>query len=591
MANVLKRANHAEERKLKRQRGGGPAQNYPVGWVCPLDEELIAALEMLDEEHAPLAQPSTDHNVYHLAENNPATAVVTQMRLRYPNLHFALLVGIGGGVPTITEQGMLRLGLVVVSQPVEHFQERFSINMGRRRMRARSDKDHIMENVQRIDTSKPQLRRFEFPGIENDKLFPADYKHPCPGLSYEESGCDTAHSIKREIGELDELIVVHRGTVASGELVLKDSALRDKLAKEYGALCFEREAAGAMTARWVNRILTHHLYTLALSHIGKDGKSVLEWAVRKERMATAKRILHCSPPDYLRKALSFASSTGREDVVRFLLVSSAYTYSQKPLVENNSPLMAASAGGHSRIVQLLLESGENVNTRNSGYYTSLHLAAREGHMNVVQLLLDYGAKLIAASGMRTPLDDAVLGGNPEIVQLFLDLGPNTKVRVYSRFRGHTSRQRMYMPLFSERSLKHGANAQHVNSDGVTPLHNAAQAAWEPSRQMEMVQLLIKCGASIHATNYDGDTPLHRAAGQGASRQVIQGLIACGADINASNDHGETPLHMAARGGEIEAARALIDGGADITATNSQGETAFRVAVSERQKEIMELLSD
>ncbi|KAH2971614.1 hypothetical protein KXW58_001801, partial [Aspergillus fumigatus] len=35
-------------------------------------------------------------------------------------------------------------------------------------------------------------------------------------------------------------------TVASGELVIKDSALRDKLAKEYGALCFEREAAGAM---------------------------------------------------------------------------------------------------------------------------------------------------------------------------------------------------------------------------------------------------------------------------------------------------------------------------------------------------------
>jgi ankyrin repeat protein len=368
------------------------------------------------------------------------------------------------------------------------------------------------------------------------------------------------------------------------------------------------------TARWVNRILTHHLYTLALSHISKDGKSVLDWAVRKGRMATAKRILKCSPPDYLRKALSFASSTGCEDVVRFLLASSAYTYSQKPIVENNSPLMAAYAGGHIRIVQLLLESGENVNTRNSCYYTPLHLAAREGHMNVVQLLLDYGAKLIAARGMRTPLDDAVLGGNPEIVQLFLDLGPNTKVRGYPRFRGPTSRQRMYMPLFSERSLsellhfaitssrrgnvqvarlliEHGANAQHVNSDGATPLHHAAQATWEPSRQMEMVQLLIKCGASIHATNYDGDTPLHRAAGQGAIRQVIQGLIECGADINASNDPGETPLHLAARGGEIEAAKALIDCGADITATNSQGETAFRVAVSERQKEIVELLSD
>ena len=40
-------------------------------------------------------------------------------------------------------------------------------------------------------------------------------------------------------------MVVHRGTIASGELVVKDAALRDQLAKEYGLLCFEMEAAGA----------------------------------------------------------------------------------------------------------------------------------------------------------------------------------------------------------------------------------------------------------------------------------------------------------------------------------------------------------
>ncbi|KAG2014518.1 hypothetical protein GB937_006745 [Aspergillus fischeri] len=297
---MLKRGNHADDREAKRQGGGDQVQtgaepqkkrftheDYTVGWVCPLEVELTAALQMLDEEHEPLGQPSTDHNLYHLgsvaghkvviaglwqAGNNPATAVVTQMRIRFPNLRFALLVGIGGGVPTITEHGMLRLGHVVVSQPVGPFSGAIQYDHGKARdgvfertgalapppvvlllaarslaaQRARSDTDPIMKNVQRVDTSKPQLRRFEFPGIENDKLFPADYKHPCPGLSCEESGCDTAHIIKREIGEFDEPIVVHRGTVASGELMLKDSALRDKLAKEYGALCFEREAAGAM---------------------------------------------------------------------------------------------------------------------------------------------------------------------------------------------------------------------------------------------------------------------------------------------------------------------------------------------------------
>ncbi|KAH2148534.1 hypothetical protein KXV68_000848 [Aspergillus fumigatus] len=275
------RGYDAEDSEVERQGADDQAQNsaeiqkkrfthedYTVGWVCPLEVELIAALEMLDEEHEPLPQPPTDHNVYHLgsiagykvviagswqAGNNPATAVVTQMRIRFPNLRFALLVGIGGGVPTITECGELRLGHVVVSQPVGLFAGAIQYDHGTARdgvfewtgaltpppaalllaarslasQCARSDKDHIMENVQRIDTRKPQLRWFKFPGVENDKLFPADYKHVCH--------------------EVDELIVVHRGTVAAGELVLKDSTLRDSVAQEYGVLCFEMEAAGAMT--------------------------------------------------------------------------------------------------------------------------------------------------------------------------------------------------------------------------------------------------------------------------------------------------------------------------------------------------------
>jgi nucleoside phosphorylase len=57
----------------------------------------------------------------HQPGNNPAATVVTQMRTTFPNLRFGLLVGIGGGVPVKTDNGIIQLGDVVVSKPAgEH---------------------------------------------------------------------------------------------------------------------------------------------------------------------------------------------------------------------------------------------------------------------------------------------------------------------------------------------------------------------------------------------------------------------------------------------------------------------------------------
>jgi hypothetical protein len=83
-------------------------EDYTVGWICPLEVEQIAALEMLDKEHTVLPQPATDHNKYNLGSigghnvviaglpvigNNSAVAVVTQMRTTFRELKFGLLVG------------------------------------------------------------------------------------------------------------------------------------------------------------------------------------------------------------------------------------------------------------------------------------------------------------------------------------------------------------------------------------------------------------------------------------------------------------------------------------------------------------------
>jgi nucleoside phosphorylase len=108
--------------------------DYTVGWVCALPVELVAAQEMLDEEHPDLEHDSADNdeNLYALGSigghnvaivclpagrigNNPAAAVATQMRATFKKIRLGLMVGIGGGVPSA--EADVRLGDVVVSQP------------------------------------------------------------------------------------------------------------------------------------------------------------------------------------------------------------------------------------------------------------------------------------------------------------------------------------------------------------------------------------------------------------------------------------------------------------------------------------------
>ena len=116
--------------------------------------------------------------------------------------------------------------------------------------RARSRKDPVVENIKRIDTDVRGLRKYKYPGAGDDHLYRPNYIHLEPGASCDECGCDPTYRAMRDIDDEDEgddlRVTVHRGTIASGEQVIKDGEVRDRLAQELGALCFETEAAGAL---------------------------------------------------------------------------------------------------------------------------------------------------------------------------------------------------------------------------------------------------------------------------------------------------------------------------------------------------------
>ena len=59
--------------------------------------------------------------------------------------------------------------------------------------------------------------------------------------------------------------------------------------------------------------------------------------------------------------------------------------------KGNIPITRAAEGGHSEIVQMLLDAGACVNEIGGHYGTALQLARTHGRDNVVQMLLNAGA--------------------------------------------------------------------------------------------------------------------------------------------------------------------------------------------------------
>lgn len=107
--------------------------DYTVGWICALATEYVAAQVFLDEEHMPPTFTAThDNNDYTLGrigKHNVAIAVLPggeygtasaagvarDMLHIFANIRIGLMVGIGGGAPTLKHD--IRLGNVVINKP------------------------------------------------------------------------------------------------------------------------------------------------------------------------------------------------------------------------------------------------------------------------------------------------------------------------------------------------------------------------------------------------------------------------------------------------------------------------------------------
>ncbi|KAK4242978.1 vegetative incompatibility protein HET-E-1 [Corynascus novoguineensis] len=330
-------------------------EKYTVGWICAITTEFVAARAFLDEEHdGPCQVAQHDNNSYVLGKIGnhnvviavlpdveygiaSAAAVARDMLHSFPNVRIGLMVGIGGGAPSRKRD--VRLGDVVVSSrdggqggvfqydygktiQNQSFQETGFLDpppmvlrtaMSKLKSTYEMEGHKLVDDVDRALKKIKKRKKYTRPPPESDRLYRSDVVHP----AHSADGCDVTCGndeanlvVRVERDEEEDDPAIHYGLIASGNQLIKDALIRDKLADDRGVLCFEMESAGLM----------NHFPCLVIRGICdySDSHKNKEWQGFAAMMAAAysRDLLHQIPANKIQEERRISEVLGliREDL-------------------------------------------------------------------------------------------------------------------------------------------------------------------------------------------------------------------------------------------------------------------------------------
>ena len=267
-------------------------KDYTVGWICAISTEYVAAQTFLDEKHeGPEYVSPNDNNDYTLGKVEKhnvviavlpdgeygiasAASVARDMLHSFPNVRIGLMVGIGGGAPSPKHD--IRLGDIVVSAPRDGKGGVFQYDFGKTiqdqsfrlagflnqpptvlrgavsglKAQYEADGHRLEDTITSIFDRKPRLRKkYKRPDPSSDRLYQSGVTHPLNDEACCVAVCGDNPSnliLRPERTEDEDNPAIHYGLIASGNQLVKDALVRDRLAAEKDVLCFEMEAAGLM---------------------------------------------------------------------------------------------------------------------------------------------------------------------------------------------------------------------------------------------------------------------------------------------------------------------------------------------------------
>lgn len=297
------------------------------------------------------------------------------------------------------------------------------------------------------------------------------------------------------------------------------------------------------------------------------------------------------------RALRAAAAVGSGTIVKLLLASKWLTRSDVRAVEvedQPSALHDAVLNGHRRVVDILINNREPINSRDERSRTPLHLASMMGYPQIVSALID-GTEADTKTEVnaqdhlgRTPLHYAALYGYDEVVKVLLTA--NAKFDNKDA-QGETA---LHLAAREQRStvidklLTAGATTDLENENCETPLHIAVAA-----ESMNIVMSLVKAetaGPDLNKKDWRGFTPLMLAARQGLAA-IFKFLAEKGADTNTTDSGSSTALHWATKGRHLALAEVLVDLQADLEATDASGLRPIHHAAMKGDVAMLKVLLD
>ena len=224
-----------------------------------------------------------------------------------------------------------------------------------------------------------------------------------------------------------------------------------------------------------------------------DGSTPLQWAVYRDNVAEAQRLL---------KAGANVSLANNYGVTAMTLAS-----------EIANPAM----------IKLLLDAGADANSANLDGQTALLAVARTGIVEAADLLIKAGAKVDSRDkfGGQTPLMWATARRHPKMMQFLISKGADVNARGTARD--------------YQRHVQAEGRPKNLDSGGFTSLLYAAR-----ENCLECVKVLLAAGADIDLPDPDGVSPLLLSI-MNANWDVAKHLILSGADVNQWDIFGEAPL--------------------------------------------------
>ncbi|CAL8124654.1 unnamed protein product [Orchesella dallaii] len=288
------------------------------------------------------------------------------------------------------------------------------------------------------------------------------------------------------------------------------------------------------------------------------------------------------------------------------------------------------------LLEKLINYGTDYNLTCRNDESLLHIAAKYGNYDAVNLLVENGLDINSKDAeCHTPLHSALFGKQENRFEMFdylVDLGAAETLVEFDK-------TLMLLKAVNQKDMhsvqwliKKNADVNSKNARGETVLHRVlSNYDYSDQNQYELLLLLLKKGADVYATNKEGETPLVSALKRGnvslsilsimesygainsnevatlALKRVVtesKGLSpveyvkiaeACfrkGVNLSHSFEKGDNLFHLAASSGCIRGVKYLLSKamGTEFNVRNSDGDTPLHSAVEKHdEKELVKLL--